>query len=294
MNFFIKENLKVVCQGFTGSSGTYHSKLSIAYGTNFVAGVTPGKGGSVHLGLPVFNTVKDAVNFTYANASIIFVPAKFCKDSILEAIDAGIKFIVCITEGIPILDMLYIKRIVRDNNVILIGPNSPGFVIPNICRMGIMPCDIHMTGGVGIVSRSGTLTYEAINQTTLCKLGQSMSIGIGGDPIIGSGFIDLLKYFDEHVETKIILMIGEIGGCAEEKAAEFISYHIKKPVLAYISGINAPIGKRMGHAGAIISKTGGGANAKIAVLEKNGIQVIRSLPDIGKELLLKYNSVYNN
>jgi len=293
MNFFLENEARVICQGFTGNSGTYHSKLSIDYGTNIVGGVTPGKGGSVHLGLPVFNTVKDAVLSTSANASIIFVPAKFCKDSILEAIGSGIKLIVCITEGIPILDMLYVKRVVSEHNVFFIGPNSPGFVIPGICRMGIMPCDIHKSGSVGIVSRSGTLTYEAINQTTLCGLGQSMSVGIGGDPIIGLGFSDMLSFFEKDINTKIILLIGEIGGSAEEKAADFISLNIRKPVVAYISGVNAPVGKRMGHAGAIISKHGGDAESKIKALNDKGVCVIRSLPNIGKVLLSKYKSFYN-
>jgi len=293
MNFFLKEGIKVICQGFTGHSGTYHSKLSIDYGTNIVGGVTPGKGGSFHLGLPVFNTVKDAVLSTSANSSIIFVPAKYCKDSIFEAIYAGIKLIVCITEGIPVLDMLYIKCILKERNVMFIGPNSPGFVIPGSCRMGIMPCDIHKSGNVGIISRSGTLTYEAISQTTLCGLGQSMSIGIGGDPIIGLNFSDMLSFFEKDRNTKIILLIGEIGGSAEEEAAKFIVSSIRKPVLAYISGVNAPIGKKMGHAGAIVSKHGGSAESKIKALSDQGVCVIRSLPDIGNVLLSKYKAFYS-
>jgi len=293
MNFFFRKDIRVICQGFTGSSSTYHSKLSINYGTHILGGVTPGKGGTTHLGLPVFNTVKEAVNVTNANTSIIFVPALFCKDSILEAINAGIQFIICITEGIPIMDMLYIKSIIKSRNITFIGPNSPGFVIPNKIRIGIMPCDIHKPGNVGIVSRSGTLTYEAIYQTSVLNLGQSLSIGIGGDPIIGINFIDMLLFFENDPETKIILLIGEIGGYAEEHAAHFISQNIKKPVVAYISGINAPSNKRMGHAGAIISKGIGGAENKIKILNDNGVCVIRSLPEIGKVLLSKYKSFYN-
>jgi len=292
MNFFIKDEMRVVCQGFTGKSGTYHSKLSIDYGTNFVAGVTPGKGGSYHLDRPVFNTVKDAVLSTNANTSIIFVPAKYCKDSILEAIDAGISFIICITEGIPILDMLYLKRIIKENNVTFIGPNSPGFVIPDVCRVGIMPCNIHKPGIVGIISRSGTLTYEAIYQTTLCGLGQSISIGIGGDPIIGSDFVDILRFLETHNTTKIILMIGEIGGYAEEKAAKFISSYVSKPVLSYIAGIDAPVGKKMGHAGAIISGDTGIASNKIKILENNNVFIIKSLSNLGENILSVYNKTY--
>lgn len=291
--FFKKDDIRVICQGFTGISGTYHTKLSITYGTNIVGGVTPGKGGGVHLGLPIYNTVKDAVKYTLANSSIIFVPAKFCKDSILEAIDAGIKLIVCITEGIPILDMLYIKRVIIEKDVLFIGPNSPGFVIPDLMRLGIMPTNIHKPGVVGIVSRSGTLTYEAINQTTACGLGQSISIGIGGDPIIGLNFIDVLRLLENDINTKIILLIGEIGGSLEEDAAEFISLNIKKPVLSYISGVNAPVGKRMGHAGAIISDGYGDAKSKILALNKAGVSVISSLPDLGMSLLSKYKLFYN-
>lgn len=293
MKFLFRKDMRVVCQGFTGNSGTYHSNLSINYGTCIVAGVTPGKGGKTHLGLPVFNTVAEAVNLTNANTSIIFVPALHCKDSVLEAIDAGIKFIVCITEGIPILDMLHIKSAISKNDVVFIGPNSPGFVIPNIARLGIMPCDIHKPGVVGIMSRSGTLTYEAIHQTTQIGLGQSLSIGIGGDPIGGINFIDMLSFFEQDKHTKIILIIGEIGGFAEENAAKFIINNIKKPVFSYISGITAPPNKRMGHAGAIISNGIGSAENKIQTLSDSGVCVIKSLPDIGKILLSRYKSFYN-
>lgn len=291
MNFLIKKDIRVLCQGFTGKSGTYHSKLSIDYGTNFVAGVTPGKGGTYHLDKPVFNSVRDAVCATGANASIIFVPAKFCKDSILEAIDAGISLVVCITEGVPVLDMLYLKRVIRERKITFIGPNSPGFTIPGVCRMGIMPCDIHKSGIVGIVSRSGTLTYEAIYQTTQCGLGQSISIGIGGDPIIGSDFVDVLRFLETDPSTEIILMIGEIGGCAEEKAASFIKANVSKPVLSYIAGVNAPVGKRMGHAGAIISEGSGDAVSKISALKNSNVTIIKSLYSIGDEVLSLYKSL---
>lgn len=292
MNFFLENKLRIICQGFTGKSGTFHSKLSIEYKTNIVGGVTPGKGDSNHLNLPVFNTVKEAVYKTKANASIIFVPANFCKDAILEAIDAKIKLIVCITEGVPIIDMIYIKKIIKEKNIILIGPNSPGFVIPNICRMGIMPTNIHKPGMVGIISRSGTLTYEAILQTTNNGLGQSLSIGIGGDPIIGTNFIDILKLFELDLKTKIILIIGEIGGELEEKAADYIKKFISKPVLAYIAGINAPKGKRMGHAGAIISKDSGGAKSKIKALNSSGVKIIESLTEIGNIIKKEYENFY--
>lgn len=284
MKFFVEKNLKILCQGFTGKSGTYHSKLSINYGTNIVGGITPQKGGITHLGKPVFNTIKEAIKKTNANACINFVPAQYCKDSILEAVDAGLKFIVCITEGIPIHDMINIKKIIKANNVTMIGPNSPGLVIPNVCRMGIMPCDIHKKGCIGIISRSGTLTYEAINQTSATNLGQSISIGIGGDPIIGSNFIDIIPYLEEDKETKAILMIGEIGGNAEEIASDFIKNNIKKPVFAYISGIYAPFGKKMGHAGAIINKKSESAQDKIKYLEKNNIIVITHLSKIGETI----------
>jgi len=291
MSFLINDNLKIIVQGFTGKSGLYHSKISLDYGTNIVGGVTPGKGGTTYLNKPIFNTVKDAVNILHANSSIIFVPAKYCKDSILEAIDANIKLIVCVTEGIPILDMLYVKRIAKENNVTLIGPNCPGFVIPNKCRLGIMPHNIHLKGVVGIVSRSGTLTYEAINQTTKIGIGQSISIGIGGDPIIGSTFIDVLSFLEKDNNTKIILMIGEIGGLAEEKAAIFIKNNVTKPVLAYISGLYSPIGKKMGHAGAIISSLSGDPKNKINELKKNGIYVINSLTAIGHNIYNIYNKI---
>lgn len=282
--FTMEKNLKVICQGFTGKNGTYHSQLSINYGTNIVGGVTPQKGGKTHLGKPVFNTVKEAVKETNANTSINFVPAQNFKDSVLEAIDAGIKLIVCITEGVPISDMITIKKKIKEYSVSLIGPNSPGIVIPNKCRLGIMPCDIHKPGKIAIMSRSGTLTYEAINQTSEIGLGQSISIGIGGDPIVGSNFIDILQYLEKNDETKAILMIGEIGGNSEELTSDFIKTYVKKPVFAYISGINAPFGKKMGHAGAIINSQGGNAKEKIAYLKKNNIKIIESVSKIGETL----------
>lgn len=289
----LNNNLKIIYQGFTGHSATYHAELSINYGTNIVGGVTPGKGGTYHLNKPVFNNMIDAVKKTKGNTSLIFVPAKYCKDSILEAIDAKIKTIVCVTEGVPVLDMLYIKKIIKEKNITLIGPNSPGFVIPNKCRAGIMPCDIHKQGITGIVSRSGTLTYEAIKQTSNIGLGQSLSIGIGGDPIPGSDFIDIIKIFNKDKNTKIILLIGEIGGNAEEKAANYIKKYVKKPVLAYIAGIHAPIGKKMGHAGAIIDGGKGAATNKINALKKNGITIINSITDIGETILKEYNKYYD-
>lgn len=284
MTFYLNNNLKIICQGFTGKSATYHSTLSIEYGTNIVAGVTPQKGGLIHLNKPVFNTVKEAVKKTNGNTCVNFVPAQFCKDSLLEAIDAGIKLIICITEGIPIHDMIQVKKIAKENNVTIIGPNSPGLVIPDICRIGIMPCDIHKTGNIAIISRSGTLTYEAINQTTSIGLGQSISIGIGGDPVIGTNFIDILPYLEKDKKTKIILLIGEIGGNAEEIASDFIKKNIKKDVFAYISGINAPFGKKMGHAGAIINKQTESAQNKINYLIKNKINVITDVSKIGESI----------
>lgn len=285
MNFYIEKNLRIICQGLTGKSATYHSKISIDYGTNIVAGVTPNKGGLIHLNRPVFNTIKEAIKETNANACMNFVPAQFCKDSIIEAIDAGIKLIICITEGIPIHDMIQIKKIAKEQNVNIIGPNSPGLVIPEIYRIGIMPCDIHKPGIVGIISRSGTLTYEAINQTSKIGLGQSISIGIGGDPIIGSKFIDILPYLEQDKNTKIILMIGEIGGNSEEEASNLIKEHkIKKPVFAYISGINAPFGKKMGHAGAIISNKNETAQNKINYLKENNIKIIKDVSKIGETI----------
>jgi succinyl-CoA synthetase alpha subunit len=282
MNFL--KDIKIVCHGFTGKMGTYHSDLSIKYNTNIVAGISPGKGGIYHLEKPVFDNAKDAVDATCANASIIFVPAKKCVDSILDAVDVGIKFIVCITEGIPLLDMFFLKKILKEKNVLFIGPNSPGVVVPNVCRLGIMPINIHKAGIVGIISRSGTLTYEAIKQTSDLDLGQSMSVGIGGDPIVGSNFIDFLKYFNNCLNTKVILIIGEIGGSLEEEAAMYLKNNIKKPVFAYIAGASAPSGKRMGHAGAIIRSTSGKASEKVALLKRNGVHIIDSIDKIGKSI----------
>lgn len=282
MNFF--KNIKIICHGFTGKMGTYHSDLSIKYNTNVVAGVSPGKGGVYHLERPVFDNAKDAVDATGANASIIFVPANRCIDSVLDAVDAGIKFIVCITEGIPLLDMFFLKKILKEKNVFFIGPNSPGLVVPGVCRLGIMPLNIHKSGSVGVISRSGTLTYEAIKQTSDLELGQSMSVGIGGDPIVGSNFIDFLKYFNNCLNTKIILLIGEIGGSLEEEAAMYLKTNMKKPVFAYIAGVSAPSGKRMGHAGAIIRSTSGRANEKVELLKRNGVYIIDSIDKIGTSI----------
>lgn len=281
MSILINKNTKVICQGFTGSQGTFHSQQAIEYGTKLVGGVTPGKGGTVHLGLPVFNTVKEAVDATGATASVIYVPAAFGKDSILEAIEAGIKLIVCITEGIPTLDMLVIKEKLKETDVIMIGPNCPGIIVPDECKIGIMPAHIHLAGHVGIVSRSGTLTYEAVKQTTDIGLGQSVCIGIGGDPIPGSDFISILALLEQDPKTKTIVMIGEIGGSAEEEAAEYIKKFVSKPVIAYIAGVSAPVGKRMGHAGAIISGNKGTAEEKVKVLKAAGITVVNSLTEIG-------------
>lgn len=282
MSILINKNTKVICQGFTGSQGTFHSQQAIEYGTKLVGGVTPGKGGTVHLGLPVFNTVKEAVDATGATASVIYVPAAFGKDSILEAIDAGIKLIVCITEGIPTLDMLVVKEKLKETDVIMIGPNCPGIIVPDECKIGIMPAHIHLAGHVGIVSRSGTLTYEAVKQTTDIGLGQSVCIGIGGDPIPGSDFISILALLEQDPQTKAIVMIGEIGGSAEEEAAEYIKKYVSKPVVAYIAGVSAPVGKRMGHAGAIISGNKGTAEEKVKVLKTAGITVVNSLTEIGE------------
>lgn len=280
MNLFFKEEFKVLCQGFTGKSATYHVKKSIDYGVNFVGGVTPGKGGEKHLGLPVFDFVFDAVEHTGANTSVIFVPAPFCKDAIIESIDSGIKLIICITEGIPVLDFLYVKRYCVGKNVRIIGPNSPGFVIPGSCRIGIMPCDIHLKGNIGIISRSGTLTYEAIKQTSILGFGQSISIGIGGDPLVGSSFVDLLVLLNNDSNTEIIFIIGEIGGFLEEEAAFFIKKNIKKPVIAYVSGINSPCGKKMGHAGAVENNSFGGVKRKIEILKECGIFFVESILDV--------------
>ena len=284
MSILINAETRVICQGFTGSQGTFHSEQAIAYGTKMVGGVTPGKGGQTHLGLPVFNTVSEAVAQTAANASVIYVPAPFCKDSILESAYAGIELIVCITEGVPTLDMLDAKVKCDELGVRLIGPNCPGVITPGECKIGIMPAAIHLPGKVGIVSRSGTLTYEAVKQTTDVGYGQSTCVGIGGDPIPGSHFIDILGLFQEDPATEAIVMIGEIGGTAEEEAADFIRSHVSKPVVSYIAGVTAPKGKRMGHAGAIISGGKGTADEKFAALEAAGVRTVRSLADIGSAL----------
>ncbi len=287
MSILINKDTKVICQGFTGSQGTFHSEQALAYGTKLVGGVTPGKGGTTHLGLPVFNTVKEAVEATGATATVIYVPAAFGKDSILEAIDAGIKLIVCITEGIPTLDMLIVKQKLIQHDVVMIGPNCPGIIVPDECKIGIMPGHIHLAGKVGIVSRSGTLTYEAVKQTTDIGLGQSVCVGIGGDPIPGSDFISILKLFQQDPNTEAIVMIGEIGGSAEEEAANYIKDNVTKPVVAYIAGVSAPTGKRMGHAGAIISGNKGTAAEKTKALQAAGITVVSSLAEIG-ETIKKY------
>ncbi|MCW9718145.1 succinate--CoA ligase subunit alpha [Avibacterium sp. 21-599] len=281
MSILVNKNTKVICQGFTGGQGTFHSEQALAYGTKLVGGVSPGKGGTTHLGLPVFNTVREAVNQTGATATVIYVPAPFCKDAIFEAIDAGISLIVCITEGIPTLDMLQVKQKLNETGVVMIGPNCPGIITPDECKIGIMPGNIHQKGRVGIVSRSGTLTYEAVKQTTDQGFGQSTCVGIGGDPIPGSSFIDILQRFQQDPETEAIVMIGEIGGSAEEDAAEFIRHNITKPVVAYIAGITAPKGKRMGHAGAIISGGKGTADEKIHALQQAGVTTVKSLAEIG-------------
>jgi succinyl-CoA synthetase alpha subunit len=284
MSILIDKNTKVICQGFTGSQGTLHSEQAIAYGTQMVGGVTPGKGGQEHLGLPVFNTVAEAVAATGADASVIYVPAAFCKDSILEAAYAGIKLVVCITEGVPTLDMLEVKVKCDELGVRLIGPNCPGVITPGQCKIGIQPGHIHLPGKVGIVSRSGTLTYEAVKQTTDYGFGQSTCVGIGGDPIPGSSFIDILEMFQNDPQTEAIVMIGEIGGSAEDEAAAYIKEHVTKPVVSYIAGVTAPAGKRMGHAGAIIAGGKGTAAEKFAALEAAGVKTVRSLADIGKAL----------
>ena len=284
MSILVNRDTRVICQGFTGSQGTFHCQQAIAYGTRLVGGVTPGKGGRIHLDLPVFNTVAEAVAATGATASVIYVPAAFCKDSILEAVSAGMELIVCITEGIPTLDMLVVKEKCDQAGVRLIGPNCPGVITPGQCKLGIMPGSVHQPGKVGIVSRSGTLTYEAVKQTTDHGFGQSSCVGIGGDPIPGSSFIDILGLFAADDATEAIVMIGEIGGTAEEEAATFIKAHVRKPVVAYIAGVTAPPGKRMGHAGAIIAGGKGTAQDKFAALQDAGVKTVRSLADIGSGL----------
>lgn len=288
MSILVDQNTKVICQGFTGKQGTFHSQHALSYGTKLVAGVTPGRGGSEHLGLPVFDTVQQAYAETRADASVIYVPPFFAADAILEAVDAGIKLIICITEGIPVLQMLRVKAAMTTSDALLIGPNCPGIITPEACKIGIMPGSIHQLGSIGIVSRSGTLTYEAVYQTTQQELGQSTCVGIGGDPIHGMNFIDVISRFQTDESTQGIIMVGEIGGGEEEEAAEYIKNYVTKPVVAYITGLTAPIGKRMGHAGAIVTGGKGTAEGKVSALKAAGVEVVNSPSNMGmvmKELV---------